>query len=176
MNINHLLKILNESYETLAFTLLLFESDLTVSDKQKIINLRLEIEKELKEFEKSEKNNKIRVTFKEDGEERYINYIMTKAALLRQKMKPVFTSTKQGATEEEIQTLKLWDTTEKALTKLQNYMGVNNNKFFKRAEEETDPKLENGKKAFPIVSWREVANKIQKKNSNSLEEYNYFNY
>ena len=65
----------------------------------------------------------------------FIISLISKGRTIRAKLEPVIKSTRQGATEEELETLKMWDNCEKLLKILQNKCALSNNEINKAKEE-----------------------------------------
>ena len=157
---NKLLTLLNEILDSLPLSVL-FE-DLSSEQKAKLANLLSLLIKEWNKW----KNFDIVGTTDEEEYEKKIDNLLLKSAMVRPFMENLKKLTKDGITDNEIKSLKLWDNCEKILTMLQNKLAkssnfINKNKGVKSAS---------GKELKPNKSWEEIAKK------HFSEEINYFNY
>lgn len=81
---------------------------------------------------------------------------MKKGSYLINKVEQVKKTTKQGITEQELQTLKLWDNCEKLLKILQNKTAISNQKMIE-AKRKGNPLLNNKKKELKNnTNWKEL--------------------
>lgn len=152
------LKKLNKSIELASNYFLLLEQDLSKEDKEKLIIFQQELAQIIKKYSNSE------IIATNDTTDEFIKTLLKKGSYLINKIKQVKRTTKQGITEQELQTLKLWDNCEKLLKILQNKTAISNQKMIEAKEKGTT--LLNNKK-------EELKNNT---NWKDLVKESYFNY
>lgn len=141
---------LNKSIDLVSNYFLLLEQDLSKEDKEKLITFQQELAQIIRKYS----NSKVIATNNTTNE--FIKTLLKKGSYLISKIEQVKKTTKQGITEQELQTLKLWDNCEKLLKILQNKTAISNQKMIE-AKRKGNPLLNNKKEELKNnTNWKEL--------------------
>ena len=144
------LKKLNKSIDLVSNYFLLLEQDLSKEDKEKLITFQQELAQIIKKYSNSE------VIATNNTTDEFIKTLLKKGSYLINKVEQVKRTSKQGITEQELQTLKLWDNCEKLLKILQNKTAISNQKMIE-AKRKGNPLLNNKKEELKNnTNWKEL--------------------
>lgn len=153
------LQSLNEAMNLILAFFVLAEHDLSINDKEELRKLQQEIAQAVKKY------GSMNVIGSNKNSNAFIISLISKGRTIRAKLESVIKSTNQGATEEELETLKMWDNCEKLLKILQNKCALSNNEINKAKEEGKPLRDKNGKELQKNSDWRKL-----------LEEQKFFKY
>lgn len=145
------LQLLNEAMNLILASFVLAEQDLPTNDKEELRKLQQELAQAVKKYGSK---NVIGLNKNSDA---FITSLISKGRVIRKKLEPVIKTTHQGATEEELETLKLWDNCEKLLKILQNKCADSNVKIDKAKEDGKPLHDKNGKELQKNSDWRKLA-------------------
>lgn len=144
------LQLLNEAMNLILASFILTEQDLSIDDKEELRILQQEIAQAVKKY------SSVNAIGSNKNSDKFINSLISKGQAIRRKLEPVINTTNQGATEEELETLKMWDNCEKLLKILQNKCASSNDKIDKAKKEGKPLCDKNGKELQKNNDWKKL--------------------
>ena len=145
------LQLLNKAMNLILTSFILTEQDLSINDKEELRKLQQEIAQAVKKY------GSMNVIGSNKNSNTFITSLISKGQAIKVKLEPVIKSTDQGATEEELKTLKMWDNCEKLLKILQNKCALSNDEISKAKEEGKPLRDKNGEELQKNSDWRQLS-------------------